>query len=195
MAALATLMLLMYSDKTDTQTQQMIWKRAKHSPTTRKDSTVPSSYSVQQFKVWTLRSPPRSLFLFPSSLCHLTSSGSLLVCLTDSKSPSLCPRSLCLPCPPPPPPPPLAPVTRSLPISLFMVSPTQALLLLLLLCGCVLAACSSLSTVSSSVSRIATSTLTPPLPLLCHTCRLSPPLGLALVSQSLSLHLLRSFFM
>lgn len=30
-------------------------------------------------------------------LCHLTSSVSL-VCLTDSKSPSLCPRSLRLPC-------------------------------------------------------------------------------------------------
>lgn len=42
-----------------------------------------------------------SLSLSPSPplplLCHLTSSVSL-VCLTDSKSPSLCPRSLCLPC-------------------------------------------------------------------------------------------------
>lgn len=34
-------------------------------------------------------------------LCHLTSSVSL-VCLTDSKSPSLCPRSLRLPCQSPP---------------------------------------------------------------------------------------------
>lgn len=43
---------------------------------------------------------PRFFFLSPS-LCHLTSSVSL-VCLTDSKSPSLCPRSLCLPCQSPP---------------------------------------------------------------------------------------------
>lgn len=77
----------------------------KHSPTTRKDSTVPSSYSVQQLKLSSLLSPrlfSRCLTFSPSpSLCHLTSSVSP-VCLTDSKSPSLFPRSLCLPCQSPP---------------------------------------------------------------------------------------------
>lgn len=103
----------------------------KHSPTTRKDSTVPSSYSVQQPKLSSLLylslSPPCVLSLSPS-LCHLTSSVSP-VCLTDSKSPSLCPRSLCLPCqslpaslPLPPPPPPLLALSLSLSLACLLAS-------------------------------------------------------------------------
>lgn len=106
--------------------------RDKHSPTTRKDSTVPSSYSVQQLKLSSLLSPlalsfpPLTLPRFLSlslSLCHLTSSVSL-VCLTDSKSPSLCPRSLCLPCqslPPPSPIPPSPPPLLALSLSLSLL--------------------------------------------------------------------------
>lgn len=133
----------------------------KHSPTTRKDSTVPSSYSVQQLPTVVA---PLSPFLFSHclalspSLCHLTSSVSL-VCLTDSKSPSLCPRSLFLPCQSPPPLPTssssaglcpchspslacflsfLSPLSLSLslsvclPLTLFFPSPTRSFLPLLL---------------------------------------------------------------
>lgn len=72
-------------------------------------------------------SPPCFLSLSPS-LCHLTSSVSP-VCLTDSKSPSLCPRSLCLPCqslpaslPLPPPPPPLLALSLSLSLACLLAS-------------------------------------------------------------------------
>lgn len=124
--------------RTVTQTYTQTARRSQDGRTHRQHGRIVQSHHgiVRNNSAAAAAAPLLSSSLPLPLVCHLTSSVSL-VCLADSKSPSLCPRSLRLPCqslPPPSFPPPLLALSLSLLLAYscpFFSSPLIFLLALL----------------------------------------------------------------